>query len=105
MFAVWVVLLAIALVVYHRLSARRQVYWLLLLSYAFYAWWAWRFLPVLVLLTLTSHATAARIAAIRPSRDERDRWRRRLLAAGILRRRRDRARATQRRADGQILRR
>ena len=52
MLAVWIALLVVAVLVYHRLPARAQTYWLLLLSYAFYTWWAWQFLPVLLFLGL-----------------------------------------------------
>lgn len=74
--SVWIVALIAALLVYHLLRGRAQIYWLLLLSYGFYAWWAWQFLPVLALLTVTTYAVAARIAA-RPKvqNDQADRGR------------------------------
>jgi len=75
----WLLLLAGAVVVYHRLTPKAQIPWLLLLSYAFYAWWAWHFLPLLAGLTLVTYAIAARIAVW--PRD--DRRRRRWLLAGV----------------------
>ncbi|HVO26232.1 MAG TPA: MBOAT family O-acyltransferase [Candidatus Margulisiibacteriota bacterium] len=79
----WTGVLAVVLVVYHRLPMRAQTYWLLLVSYAFYAWWAWPFLPVLVLLTLSTYVMARRIAATQPSSEVNQVQRRRWLSAGV----------------------
>jgi len=84
MLAVWSPMLVVAVLVYHRLPPRAQIYWLLLLSYAFYTWWAWQFLPVLVFLTLANYGIAAQIAATQASRDKGEKRRRqRWLCAGL----------------------
>ena len=83
MLAVWAAVLAAAVLVYHRLPARAQCHWLLILSYAFYAWWAWRFLPVLLFLTVANYFIAARIGAPQPSRDGGELRRRLWLRGGV----------------------
>ena len=81
--AVWVAMLAVAVLVYHRLPARAQIYWLLLLSYGFYACWAWRFLPILGGLTLATYAIAARIGTPQAQALGAAGARRRWLYAGV----------------------
>jgi len=81
--ALWLALLVVGVVTYHRLRPRLQLYWLLLLSYAFYAWWAGRFLPVLVLLTLAGYAIARRLDHSGSPQGHADPARRRWLWIGI----------------------
>lgn len=83
MLALWLALLVVAVVIYHRFRPHLQIYWLLLLSYAFYAWWAGHFLPVLLLLTLAGYAIARRIDHRRSPQQAAANGRRRWLWIGI----------------------
>lgn len=60
---VYLVFLTLAVLIYWRLSRRRQNVLLLAASYFFYGWWDWRFLSLILLSTLVDFYCARMIAS------------------------------------------
>jgi len=58
--------------IYWRLSWRRQNLFLLCASYFFYGWWDWRFLLLMIFSTIVDYFIAQRIADATPGQRRRD---------------------------------
>src|SRR5438132_7877283 len=70
---IYFVFLALAALVYWRLSHRRQNVFLLLASYFFYGWWDWRFLALMIGSTTMDFLIAQKITAGRAD-SNRKKW-------------------------------
>ena len=60
------------MLIYWRLSWRRQNLFLLCASYFFYGWWDWRFLLLMIFSTIVDYFIAQRIADATPGQRRRD---------------------------------
>ena len=70
---IYFVFLALAALVYWRLSHRRQNVFLLLASYFFYGWWDWRFLALMIGGTAADFFIAHKVVPGRPE-SSRKKW-------------------------------
>src|SRR5580704_9021641 len=59
----YILFLVLVVIIYWRLSWRRQNLFLLGCSYFFYGWWDWRFLLLMIFSTCADYALSRRIAA------------------------------------------
>ena len=68
---IYLVFLAVAVLVYWRLSHRAQNIFLLIASYIFYGWWDWRFLGLMIASTTVDFFIAQRISPMAPTRNRK----------------------------------
>src|SRR6267142_2337982 len=68
---IYLVFLAVAVLVYWRLSHRAQSIFLLVASYIFYGWWDWHFLGLMIASTTVDFFIAQRISPMAPTRNRK----------------------------------
>lgn len=57
----FLVLLVAVLGIYYLLTQRAQIYWLLIVSYAFYVTWAWQFSIILLVITIVNYSIGKKL--------------------------------------------